>query len=294
MSSLRVVPKDHPWFGTNIDAQSPFDLERLLPYLNAAIEKIEALEKETTKIIAAVSSNRAPSIADSIAIIRAFWHVAAVPKQFRSVLANSAWARDPVALEIAIEESQKLASSISEVEEHFRKEAWTCDTGALLLVVRRDGGSLFRRLGSRYRRANAELRALCRNKPPKELRDRIALVEMLQSGQECRRLFAKKARLLEPALGSMWADYKTEWADVKEIAAWARRAMFELGGAKLLMFAARAQDLRVYSNLADKLEGLANAAARAFDDVQKLVRASLPTVFESQKLRKHTYAATIE
>ena len=282
VSSLGEVPKDHSWFGTNIDAQSPFDLERLLPYLNAAIEKIEALEKETTKIIAAVSSNRAPSIANSIAIITAFWHVAAVPKQFRSILANSTWARDLIALEAAIVESQKLVSSISEVEENFRKEAWTCDTGALLLVLRRDGGSLFRRLGSPYRRANAELRALCRNKPPKELRDRIALVQMLQSGQECRRQFAEKARLLEPALGSMWADYKTEWADAKEIAAWARRAMFELGGAKLLMFAARAQDFRVYSNLADKLEEMAKAAAHAFDDLQKLVRASLPTVFESQ------------
>ena len=50
------------------------------------------------------------------------------------------------------------------------------------------------------------------------------------------------------------------------------------------------QDLQVYSNLADKLEGMAKAAALAFDDVQKLVRASLPTVFESQDLRKHTYA----
>ena len=58
--------------------------------------------------------------------------------------------------------------------------------------------------------------------------------------------------------------------------------MSELGGAKLLMFAARSQDLRVYSDLADKLEGTAKAAALAFDDVQKLVRASLPTVFESQ------------
>jgi very-short-patch-repair endonuclease len=282
VSNLRVVPKDHPWFGTNIDAQSPFDLERLLRYLNAAIERIEVLEKETTKIIAAVSSNDAPSIADSIAAIRAFRHVAAVPKQFRSILANPTWAGNLAAFETAIEQSQKLASSIGEVEGHFRKEAWACDTGALLLILRRVGGSIFRRLSSRYRRANAELRALCRNKPPKELRDRIALVEMLQSGQECRQEFAEKARLLKPALGSMWADYKTEWTDVREIAAWARSAIFELGGAKLLVFAARAQDLRVYADFADKLEGMAKAAAVAFDDVQKLVRASLPTVFESQ------------
>ena len=282
VSSLRVVPKDHAWFGTNIDAQSPFDMERLLPYLNMAIETIAALEEETTKIIAAVSSKTPPSIADSIATVRAFRHVAAVPKQFRSILANSAWARDLAALETAIEQGQKLASSIGEVEERFVKEAWGCNTEALLLVLNRDGGSLFRRIGRRYRKANAELRALCRNKPPKELRNRIALVEMLRRGQECRQQFAEKARLLKPALGSMWADYRTEWADTWEIAVWVRRAMVELGGAKLLTFAARAQDLRVYSSLADKFEVMAKAAAVAFDDVQRLVRASLPAVFESQ------------
>ena len=244
VSSLGVIPKDHPWFGTNIGAQSPFDLERLVRHLNAAIENIEALEKETTKIIAAVSANDAPSIADLIAVIRAFRHVAIVPTRCRSILANPTWARDLAALETAIEQSKEFASSIGEVEEHFKKEAWACDTGTLLLILRRDGDSLFRRLGSRFRRANADLRALCRNMPPKELRDRIALVEMLQSGQESRQKFDQKAHLLKSALGSMWADHKTEWAAAKEIAAWTRGAMSELGGAKLLMFAARAQDLQ--------------------------------------------------
>ena len=92
VSSLRVVPKDHAWFGTNIDAQSPFDMERLLPYLNMAIETIAALEEETTKIIAAFPQNPHHLLQNPIAT-QAFRHVAAVPKQFRSILANSAWAR---------------------------------------------------------------------------------------------------------------------------------------------------------------------------------------------------------
>ena len=45
VSSLGVIPKDHPWFGTNIGAQSPFDLERLVRHLNAAIEKHRGVGK---------------------------------------------------------------------------------------------------------------------------------------------------------------------------------------------------------------------------------------------------------
>jgi hypothetical protein len=40
---LLVVPKDHPWQGTNIGSQSPFDLDRLIPKLNAAAEKLAEL-----------------------------------------------------------------------------------------------------------------------------------------------------------------------------------------------------------------------------------------------------------
>ena len=286
VSNLALTPKDHPWFGTNINAQSPFDLDRLIPCLNGAIEKIEALEKEAKKVIAAISSNDAPSLADVFATISAFRHVAAVPKQGRSILNNPTWLRDFAVLEAAIERSEKLASSIIDVEGHFRNEAWACDTGSLLLALRRDGGSLFRRLTSRYRRANAELRAISRSKPPKGLRERIALVELLQCGQENRRQFADQKPLLMPALGSMWAEHRTPWADARAIAAWARRATFELGGARLLMFASRAQDLRVYSNFADTLEGLAKFAQLAFDVVQKLVRASLPAVFENQNYER--------
>ena len=104
------------------------------------------------------------------------------------------------------------------------------DTASLLLVLRADGESFFRRFSSRYRRANADLRAICRSKLPKKLEVRIVLVEMLEKGQESRRELAKKTPLLSSALGSMWAEHKTSWTDVRALAAWTRVAMSELGG----------------------------------------------------------------
>src|SRR6476660_9392659 len=97
-------------------------------------------------------------------------HVAVVPKQSRSFLSNTTWARDLAALEIAIEHGEQLSSFIKELDDYFRPEAWSCDTASLLLVLRADGESFFRRFSSRYRRANADLRAICRSKLPKKFR----------------------------------------------------------------------------------------------------------------------------
>ena len=280
--SLRATPKDHVWFGTNIEAQSPFDLDRLAPILSAAIEKIDLLEKELGNVIAAIDQDAVPSVGIALAAVRALRHVAAVPQQTRCVLSNSAWTQDFNNLEKAIEEGEKLAASINKVENIFRPEAWNCDTGNLLLALRADGGSLFRRMGSRYRRAKTELRALCRDKPPKSLGERIALVEQVQKGQESRKRFINRSSLLAAALGSIWAEQNTHWSEARKLAAWTWVAMLELGGSRLLTFAARTKDLAVYSAFADKLESAITAAQVAFAEVQKFVRPSLPVVFGAQ------------
>ena len=178
-----------------------------------------------------------------------------------------------------IEHGQRLAKPIGEAEDRFRDEAWTYDTASLLLTLRADGNSFFRRLGGRYRRANADLNAISRADPPKKLEDRIAHIEILKKGQESRREFAKRTTRLPSVLGTMWAEQKTSWSDALALAAWARHAMSELGGARLLAFAARSPDLTVYANFANSLGEAANTTTLALDEVQKVVRASFPVVF---------------
>jgi hypothetical protein len=281
VSSLGVAPKDHLWFGTNISAQSPFDLERLVSLLNAAIDKIEKLESDSKRVMAAIDGNDAPSVANALAIIRALRHVAAVPKHVRHILSNSAWTNDLDSLSNAIEQGEKWAQSINVVEDHFRPEAWTVDTRSLLLALRADGDSFFRRMSGRYGKAKAELRAISRKEPPKRLSERIALAELLQSGQENRQRFLTTSPLLAAALGSIWAEHKTPWPEAQALMAWTRCATLELGGARLLTFAARTEDLRVYSEFANKLEAAVKVTLDAFDEVQAIVGANLPTVFEN-------------
>jgi hypothetical protein len=43
VARLQAVPKDHPWWGTDIGPQSPFSLDRLILKLNAAGNKMFAI-----------------------------------------------------------------------------------------------------------------------------------------------------------------------------------------------------------------------------------------------------------
>jgi very-short-patch-repair endonuclease len=279
VTRLLVIPKDHPWCGTNIGFQSPFDLDRLIPKLNAAAEKLAELSIAVNKVFAYIVENREPCISDALATVKAIRHVAAVPQKTRSLLINPAWARDLAALERAIDEGERLTRFVSKVGAHFRREAWTCDTAQLLLTLRADGPSFLRRFSRRYRQANADLGAICRSRPPKALKDRIALLEALQTAQEGHAEFSKNASSLSAALGSLWAELRTPWADARALAAWVRCAAAELGGARLLTLAARTQNLRVFSDFADSLEGAANTASHAFDELQKEVRADIQGIF---------------
>ena len=195
VSQLPVVPKDHPWFGTKIEAQSPFDLDRLNATLNTTLAKVKHLASEIRQFFELIGDDRAPSISDALATIKALRHVAAVTRRYPGALVNPAWERDLASLEIAIDGGQRLAASISVAEGHFRNEALTYDTAKMLLALRADGASFFRRFSRRYRQANADLRAICRDRLPKTLEDRIALVESLARAQEDRLEFADEGVL---------------------------------------------------------------------------------------------------
>ena len=282
VSRSGVVPKNHPWFGTNITSQNPFDLDRLIPALNSTLEKVAALAVEMKEVFALIADNRAPSLADAFATIKAFRHVAAVPKQIRKALDNPVWDRELGALEIAIDQGEHFADFVSAVEYLFRNEAWSCDTKSLLIALRADGPSFFRQFSSRYRQAKADLRMICPSKPPKNLKDCIALVETLETAKQNRREFEMRTPLLSSALGSIWAAHKTPWADARALAAWTRSALSEIGGGRLLKFAARTQDLRAFSAFADKLQSATITAHEALEELQQIVRADLQLLFGSQ------------
>jgi hypothetical protein len=264
---LKHVPKEHPWFGTNIGPQSPFDLERLAAKLKDADEKLVGLKDQLARILSHVTGDSDPSLSDAFAIIKAFRHIASVPEKCRVALDTTEWVNAVGEIENAIELGRRHTALCKEINSLFHRDAWNIDTQQLLSTLRGDGPSFFRRLHGRYRRAASDFQAIHKNRPPKRLQERIGLLESLQAAQERGHEYLRIEPLLSSALGPLWRGLETSWDDARTLAAWVRVAHSEFGGARLITLAARSQDVGVFADFADHLAKAAEGAQYAFDQV---------------------------
>jgi very-short-patch-repair endonuclease len=283
IAKLGVVPNKHPWFGTNIALQSPFDIERLTLKLRVALDNVSLLPAQLARVFSHVGGGSEPTIEDAFATARSFRHVAAAPASSRSALADPQWVQNLEKIEHAIVDCKAFAALFGELEGLFHQAALTFEVGPLLFTLRADGPSFFRRLSSRYRQATADLRALCRDQPPKKAAARITLVERLEEGQRRLQAYWETKQLMSSALGPLWHDLDTQWGDAQILASWVRAALGELGGARLVAMAARSPDPMVFSDFADALAA-AQEAKHTVEELQADVGADFGTRVDPLRL----------
>jgi very-short-patch-repair endonuclease len=270
LAALDGAPSSHAWFGTNLPTQSPFDIARLTTILREAVQKIDLLQSHVADIHAKVVGEGEPCFADATALVSAFRHLAAAPAG-RAALESPLWSRSAEAITGAIDQSERIANLVALVSSEFQKEAWSFDTASLLITLRADGPSFFGRLRKRYRLANADLKAICRAEPPKNLSFRIAMVEKLRDAQAAYRAFPKIRQGLMPMLGPLWADLNSDWNGARALLAWLLLARRQIGAPQIIAFAAR-KDVSGLTIYADALDAVNQAAGNALATVREAVR----------------------
>jgi very-short-patch-repair endonuclease len=266
IAKLQVQPNEHPWYDTGLDLQSPFDRDRLTERLTRAANELNVLSQHLNRVFSPIAGRDDPSLNDARNIVKALRHVAAAPVG-RVALNHPAWVSELINIETAIVHGQGLSKLAYEFAKQFRREAWTFDTATLLLALRADGPSFFRRFSGRYRQAQADLRAVCKTKPPKKLKERIAIVEKLRDAQASHRAFSEQAALLSAVLGPVWNGVRTKWDEAIALLEWTRVALSLLGKERIVELAARRHDLAMFSSFADRLETLIQKANKAFTEV---------------------------
>jgi very-short-patch-repair endonuclease len=278
---LGCTPSQHPWYGTGIELQSPFDLERLTNALNEAIEKITALSAQLTKIYSSLVGDGSPCFADAFALVHAFRHLRTAP-EFRSALVSPAWTSELDKLVKEIDQSERFAVMAAEINALFKQEAWRLDTKTVLVSFDQDGQSFFGRFRRRYRQALTTLREVCRQKLPRRLAERAALVQKLADAQQaqsdCTALWAH----LQIALGPIWAGTETRWPDARALATWTRAALSEMGGRQIVTLAARGADLLAYADYASNIERAARDTETAFHEICRTIAPDFGVTFGTE------------
>jgi hypothetical protein len=235
--------------------------------LCGALASLNDLSKDLNKVFPHIADRSDPSLADARAIVAALHHVAAAPPSSRLALKNPAWVNELLEIETAVVQGRRLSEVSADVATQFRDEAWTVDTAPLVAILRKDGRSPLRRLTKRYRRAQAELRALCRSRPPNAVEDQICLLEKLHDAQATRRAFLEQGAFLSAVLGPIWNEFLTNWDEAKALVAWTRVALTLIGRERIVEMAARSEDLSAISKFANWLETLLQRTDANFSEL---------------------------
>jgi SEC-C motif len=257
---------------TGLARQSPLDLELVNERLNRAVQDLDTLSELLTKVFPHIVGRNNPSLDDARAIVRALRHVAAAPASSRLALKDPVWMNKISEIEAAVTQGRRLSELSADIATELRDEAWTFDTAPLLATMRADKASFFRRLTKRHRHAQAELRALCKRKPPKKVEDQIALLEKLDEAQATYRTFVEKGAFLSAALGPVWGEFQTKWDEAIALSTWTRVALSLLGKERLVEMAARSEDLDAMNKFASWLEVRIRKAEAAFTDVANYLK----------------------
>jgi hypothetical protein len=280
---LGGAPSQHAWYGTKLDVLSPFDLDRLTNLLDEAIEKIGALSSRLTKIYSSVVGAGAPCLADAFALVNALRHLLTVPESTRSALANRAWTDELDRLLNAVDHGERFAFMAAEIDALFERDVWSLDTATVLTGLKLGGQSFFGRFTRRYRQAATGLREVCRDKPPRRLAERIALIEKVERAQKASRDTAALSNYLQGVLGPIWGNSDTRWQDARALAAWTRAALSEIGGRQIIVLAARSADISAYADYANSLEHSARDSDAALQQVCHVVEPEFGVAFGIEK-----------
>lgn len=293
LAKFSAPPAQLGWYGTRIKSQSPFDLERLALLLADATTAVDRLSSHVAEIYLNIVGEGEPGLAEAFALVDAFRHLREAPSG-RLALANPAWIQEPDKLQSAIAQGERAAVCTSEINSLFHPEAWSVDTPAALATFQTDGRSFFGRLGQRYRRAAAMLRAICRNNVPRSVTDRIALLQKLHTAQQLRREFSGISSYLSAALGPMWQNEENRWREARVLMEWTRVALSKIGAKQTVLLAARTSELDTFGPYADNLERIAGAADEACSRVFDVVDPEPTTVFDNADYRQVPLGALVK
>ena len=137
-------------------------------------------------------------------------------------LASTAWSERHQHIEKLVEAGTQYAKIRSVLEGTVVERGWDTDLTAARYHLAAYGRSWFRFFHRAYRDAQAILRGILADQPPKKLEDRLAILDRLIQGRKARDSLASRPahELGCQAFGSYWSGETSDWSALSAITRW--------------------------------------------------------------------------
>jgi very-short-patch-repair endonuclease len=291
---LRCAPRDHPWYGTQSDRLTPFDLDRLREAVAKAREELGALMSavgsEAAALLDIQEDLSGAVLHDYVSALRL---LARAPGRGRAALSHPAWRGERPRIGALVEHGKLYAASRAELADPIAEAAWAADVSSVRRVIAAHGRSWLRCFNGAYRDAVAELRALCRAPPPRRFEARLKLLDSIIAAQSARRGLEQEEEFGRAVLGSLWTAADTDWAAVEALLDWAEEAARSVLPAVLFALAPTI-DPACCAVLAAKLESALGTFSAGFARLAAIIRPDLRRVFGSEEIDQVSLAAVAD
>ena len=216
------TPKDNPWCGVQLNVVLPTDVDRItskLPNLLGRLERLSTAGSELASLLAI----DAPVHLSAVSVIaRLAQRLAAAPPMDRVSLGSPAWEQQRTQINELISSGQQFDERQSALDGVVVDAAWDTELAATRRNLAAHGRSWFRILNRGYREAQATLRGILVEQPPKPLKEGLALVDDLIAAQKARREINSDASNAfgRQALGTYWSGENSDWSALRKISQW--------------------------------------------------------------------------
>ncbi len=216
------IPDEHPWRGVELNGVLPMDVDRITAKISGIVARLDRLV-DVGKRLADVLRVSAPvnALQTSSLALMARRFDKAPPMDQRS-LASSAWHERRQHIHNLLEAGKQWSECRSQLDGVVVEAGWDTDMTAARRNLAAHGRSWFRFFRASYREAQATLRGVLVEQPPKKLEDRLAIVDRLIQGKKARDFIdgGPAAESGREAFGSYWNGTASDWNALSAITQW--------------------------------------------------------------------------
>ncbi|UWU76606.1 DUF3320 domain-containing protein [Bradyrhizobium huanghuaihaiense] len=209
----------HPWRGVGRDALDPSEMQNLRDAIDGLATSLMSLVVCAERASSLFGVSVPGTFGEMARLLKIAQATAAMPECDRGAFGGAAWARAEDVAEI-VEKGERFSRLRSTFDAAFVESAWAASLDQCRATVAAKGRSWFRILSSRYREQISLLKSYLKVPLPKNVEQRLLLIDGLISAQLARRSFEELQEAGQAAFGTYWRKDKSDWAKLGALTSW--------------------------------------------------------------------------
>ncbi len=219
-------PADHAWKGvTRVEPLLPMDVQELQADISDAIAALTELASADTLLVEMFGGARMapPGLKDIQQLGRFALRILQAPAIDRAAIASAVWNERRDEIGALVERGQSVAAEYQRLRDTWHDDAWQADLAGAQRSLAIHGRSILRWFRGDYRRTVALLRDLVRTRLPRDLDERIKLLDeaiTIADGRKALDHDPAVTELGQRAFGATWKGAQSDWESLARVVAW--------------------------------------------------------------------------